>query len=81
MFFIILIAKTFLGTFSINRLPPDPLLSRSVLTYEMHRDIVQLVRVKYVALMLLYMSLVNGGPGGIDNFLYFPKQFLHTLML
>ena len=56
LFFIILIAKTFLGTFSITRLSPDPVLSRSALAYETHRDIVQLVRGEYVALMLLYVK-------------------------
>ncbi|CAL8388327.1 unnamed protein product [Gadus morhua 'NCC'] len=38
-------AKTFLGTFSITRLSPDPVLSRSALAYETHRDIVQLLNV------------------------------------
>ncbi|KAJ3591845.1 hypothetical protein NHX12_006976 [Muraenolepis orangiensis] len=38
-------AKTFLGTFSINRPPSDPVLFRSAMAYEIQRDIVQLLNV------------------------------------
>lgn len=45
-------AKTFLGTFSINRPPPDPVLFRSVMAYEIQRDIVQLLNIS--------LSLLHG---------------------
>lgn len=38
------IAKTFLGTFSVNRLPHDPVIFKSHTVHEIQREIVQLVR-------------------------------------
>lgn len=38
------IAKTFLGTFSVNRLPYDPAIFKSHTMHEIQREIIQLVR-------------------------------------
>lgn len=37
-------AKTFLGTFSVNRLPHDPVVFKSTTMHEIQREIIQLVR-------------------------------------
>ncbi|XP_076026120.1 protein HEG [Genypterus blacodes] len=36
-------AKTFLGTFSVNRLPPDPVSFKSAAMHEIQREIIQLL--------------------------------------
>lgn len=38
------LAKTFLGTFSVNRLPHDPIIVKSSTVHEIQREIIQLVR-------------------------------------
>ena len=38
------IAKTFLGIFSVNRLPHDPVTLKSATMHEIQREIIQLVR-------------------------------------
>ena len=37
-------AKTFLGTFSVNRLPHDPVVFKSTTMHEIQREIIKLVR-------------------------------------
>lgn len=38
------VAKTFLGTFSVNRLPHDPVVFKSTTMHEIQREIIKLVR-------------------------------------